>query len=191
MSELTVLEVKNVFDGLFGLDLDARGSAKVVRFTAKAKELWVDWVSRHYEEQNAPSFPEILRGPWAKLEAYCARFALIFQMIRYVSDDAAASEIDESSLLKAIALVDYFKSHTERAYMYLRSDSGDRLIVDVLSFIDENGGKTTSRELQRKGFREIKTADEAKAFLSLLVERGYGVIEQPTARSVLFKRFLS
>lgn len=189
MSELTVLEVEKVFDGLFGLDLGASGSAKVVRFTAKARELWVDWVSRHYEEQNAPSFPEILRGPWAKLEAYCARFALIFQMIQYVSGCAVASEIDESSLLAAIALVNYFKSHTERVYMYLRTDSEDRLIADVLSFIDENGGETTSRELQRKKFREIKTASEAKDFLSLLAERGYGVTEQPTVRSVLFKRF--
>ena len=161
----------------------------MVRFTAKARELWVDWVNNHYKEQNASGFPEVLRGPWAKLEAYCARFALIFQMTRYASGCACASEIDESSLLKAITLVDYFKSHTERAYRYLRSNSDDRLIIDVLAHIYKTGGKISARDLQRKRFQGIKTADQAKAFLSKLADQGYGSIEVTKTNSFIFTRF--
>ncbi len=189
ISELTVLEVEDIFNRLFELDLDASGSAKVVGFTAKAKELWVDWINSHYKEQNTPAFPEVLRGPWAKLEAYCARFALILQMTRYASGCACVSEIDESSLLKAITLVDYFKSHTERSYMYLRSNSDERLIIDVLAYISKTGGKISARDLQRKRFQGIKTADQAKTFLSNLADQGYGSIEVTNTNSFIFTRF--
>lgn len=189
MSELTVLEVEKVFDGLFGLDLDASGSAKVIEFTFKARELWVDWVTRHYGEQNAPGSPEILRGPWAKLEAYCARFALILQLVRFVTGETTTEKIDEVSVSGSIALIEYFKSHTKRVYMYLRSTSEEKLIVDVLAYLAKIGEKISARDLQRKRFPGIERAAQAKAFLSMLADQGYGSIEVTEKNSFIFTRF--
>ena len=45
-----------------------------------AKPVLVELLDSHREEMEAPGFPTRLRGPWAKLEAYLARLALIFPM---------------------------------------------------------------------------------------------------------------
>lgn len=149
----------------------------------------MQWVKQHYEEQNAADFPEILRGPWAKLEAYSARFALILHLVRFVTGEAGTENVDEFSVAGSIALIDYFKSHSKRAYMYLRSDSREKLIIDVLAYIAKIGGRISARDLQRKRFRGIETAEHAKSFLSMLVDQGYGSIEVSKTNSFVFTRF--
>lgn len=100
-----------------------------------------------------------------------------------------AEKIDEVSVSGAIALMDYFKSHIKRVYMYLGFNSEERLIITVLAHIDKIGGKISARDLQRKQFKGIKTAEQAKDFLAMLVDRGYGSIEVTKTNSFIFTRF--
>lgn len=189
VSDATVWEVEKVFEGLFKLESDSTGLPQVVEFGAASRVIWVKWVKQLYEEQNAPAFAEVLRGPWAKLEAYSTRFALILQLIRFVTGEAATESIDEVSVLGSIAVMNYFKSHTKRAYMYLGSNSEEKLVIDVVAHITKIGGKISARDLQRKRFRGIETAEQAKDFLTMLVEQGYGSKEVTKTNSFIFTRF--
>lgn len=81
VSNATVWTVEKAFEKLFQLDPDPNPLPQVVEFDKRARARWVVWIKQHYEEQNSFDFPEILCGPWAKLEAYSARFALILQLL--------------------------------------------------------------------------------------------------------------
>jgi hypothetical protein len=92
----------------------------IVRFTPSGRSAFAGWAQRHYRELDEVS--DILRGPWAKLEAYAARLALILHELRFVSGQAASEDVDDVSVGSAAQLVSYFKSHAVRVYDRLHAD---------------------------------------------------------------------
>jgi len=105
-----------------------------------AKPVLVDLVDSHREEMEAPGFPARLRGPWAKLEAYLARLALIFALCRSVTTDAS-ERIEHEDILRASVMVDYFKNHARRVYVGLYGESvEDRVLADVARFLLKQRG---------------------------------------------------
>jgi len=116
-----------------------------VRLSPEAKPVLVQMINSHREEMDAPGFPARLRGPWAKLEAYLARLALIAAMCRVATHDAPEL-IEPDDVLRASILLDYFKNHARRVYVGLHgSDRIDALAGDVAAFLEDRGGSWTGQ----------------------------------------------
>lgn len=183
----------SLFASLYKLEFDTDGEdrpiPKVIHLSAPAKKEWVAWVTSHYQEQTVEGFPDFLRGPWAKLEAYCARLALILHCCRVVSHDTQSEEIDEESVVAAGSLIDYFKSHTRRVYPRLRSTVADRHADSARTWIAKHNNQASARDLLRSNVAGIKTASEARKLIADLVDRRLGTIEKIGNRE-LFKLFL-
>ncbi len=146
----TVALYGSLYDGLNDLhmDLDESGepAPQSLQFTASAKELFVAEVDSLREEMEVPGFPEHLRGPWSKLEAYLARLSLILALVRIVGEQDVASpfpaeEVTEGDVRAAAELVVYFKSHARRVHARLHGERPEYLLAEALKgFLRENGG---------------------------------------------------
>jgi hypothetical protein len=85
-----------VYARLSSLAPHVDGGAVVTGFTPAGKSAFVRWVTGHYEEMERVETR--LRGPWAKLEAYVARLALVIQEIRFVVGEARGEDVDDESV---------------------------------------------------------------------------------------------
>src|SRR5262249_40242616 len=54
-----------------------------VKLDGPAREAWADFTQGLADEVNRPDFPEHLRGPWAKMEAYGLRLSLVARLLRW------------------------------------------------------------------------------------------------------------
>lgn len=150
-----------------------------VTFTPGGKDAWVRWDNEHHQEMNAPGFPEQLKGPWAKLEAYCARFALVIQVVRHATGEADSEQVDALSVASAAALVEYLKAHTRRVYRRLRATKEDKLAAAIVEWAQgKRLTRVTARQLYTDEVAGIRTPSEAEAALRLLEDRGYGFVEK-------------
>ena len=71
------------------------------------------WLNEHCAEAEAADFPEVLRGPWAKLRGYSATLALILAVV----DDPDAAVVNKVPVLGTLTLIkEYFKPHLRRLY---------------------------------------------------------------------------
>jgi hypothetical protein len=112
-----------------------------IHFSPDAKAVLIDVINNHREEMEQPGFPSRLKGPWAKMEAYIARLCLILAMARAVGE-GAAERVEAGDVLRAKALIDYFKNHGRRAYVGLYGENpDDRLAEDLVEFLRARGGR--------------------------------------------------
>jgi len=144
ISANTVGNVKWLYDRLMGLEAgeDEYGDPEpvLVAMSKEARTLFIDFTNALREEMEAPGFPARLKGPWAKMEAYLARLALIVGLCRVVADDAT-ERIEQVDVLSASILLDYFKAHARRVYVGLYGhDRIDLLGEDVARLLEKHGG---------------------------------------------------
>src|SRR5215208_1516806 len=144
ISEGAIGGVKWLYDKLRGLEPgeDETGDPEpvMVALSPDAKPVLAEILNAHRAEMDAPGFPARLRGPWAKLEAYLARLALIVAMCRAVTNDAH-ERVEAEDVLRASILLEYFKNHAHRVYVGLYgADHIDALAKDVARFLKEQGG---------------------------------------------------
>ncbi|GGJ03054.1 hypothetical protein GCM10010885_10430 [Alicyclobacillus cellulosilyticus] len=148
-------------------------------FTADGLEAWHDWIDAHYEEQNAVDFPDHLRGPWAKLESYSLRLALVLHMLRVVCreipDDA---DVDAETMVRTTRLLSYLKSHTRRVYAELRETPEDRKVRLAVAWLQKRGGEATLRDFLTYKVAGTKTASDACNLADLLTERGHAYMQK-------------
>ena len=170
---------------------DEQGAAQpqAVDFTPSGKRAWEEWISDHYREVNGPGFPDNLRGPWAKLVSYAARFALTLHQCRRADGEtdergvALGEDVDEVSVAGAGDVVDYFKSHARRAYQSLSATPEDKQVLTAVKWIARQPGrKTTTRDLQHAWVSGTSTKGEALHLIGQLVERGYGSSRETNVR---------
>jgi hypothetical protein len=122
---------------------------KSVEFSPDAKQVFIEQYNSHRTEMAEPGFPPHLRSPWAKLEAYFVRFALIISCCRFV-EDGVAERVESGDVLRAAVLLDYFKAQARRVFGALYAiDPRRMLLADVVRFAKEQGGLWTGspREL--------------------------------------------
>ena len=181
VSPATLEAFQRVFDTLWNLK-----GREVIPFTTEGKALWVEWYNDHAMEQEDPSFPDNLRGPWAKMKGYAARLALILHMCRFASGEVASEEVDEYSMTGAAALIDYFKSHAKKVYARLKASPEDKRMIGAIEWIKRQGGKVTARDVRMYKVAGVKNSDEAKELLHELEKRGAGKVEYGTRKSVIF-----
>lgn len=187
VSEGTRSAYHAMFDMLWALEPDENADGTrtphVLRFTPTGKRAWVEWITDHYSEMDAPDFPVNLRGPWAKMQGYAARFALILHLCRRACGESQSPDVDEASMLASADLADYFKSHAKAVYRQLRATPEDQQLTDALAWIRRQPEqKTTARNLLSAGIGGVSTSEAAKRLLRLLEERGYGKTEEKRSK---------
>jgi hypothetical protein len=186
-SEKTVSEYastawREVLGSLWSLNsnhgIDGIPTPLIVSLNDAAKKAWTAFEAAYQSEISSVDFPTHLRGPWAKLEAYCARLALVIHEIRFGCGETSSPNVEEISVRAAWRLVDYFKSHTQRVYAHLRSDPIDRGMRIAFNWIEKRGGTCKPGDLIAYGVAGIKNAQQAEHVLNQLRERGLGEFEQ-------------
>ncbi|WP_425613605.1 YfjI family protein [Anatilimnocola sp. NA78] len=164
------------FDRLISLepagDEEGRDTPFVLAMTPEAKTAWVEYYDRHRDEQVG--LDGDLAAAWSKLEAYTARFALLFQLCAWAAgDEVSETEVDEVSMRSAIAVSDWFGGEARRVYAVLSESDEARSDRELLDLIRRKGGRVTARDLKASS-RRFASADEAEAALLTLVQDGLG-----------------
>ena len=169
--DLTSLEMNRTEDGqLEPVDLD---------LSPGAKKAWVRFYNDFGKEQAALSGD--LSACFSKLEACCARFALIFHLVRVVANDPCISDpsfIDETSIGMAVDLTRWFGNEAARVYQLIGGQGEspeEREIRELLEAIRKHQGAVSVRDLMRSGkpWRD-KTAEEIEVSLNRLGASGFG-----------------
>jgi hypothetical protein len=162
ISEEAIAEYKKIYDDLFALEmhLDDNGTPEPrwVTFTPSAKQTFIDAVNALAEEREQPEFPDYLKGPWSKMEAYLARLSLVLAMVhdsqarsRSTGDSGEVMNSDpifvgQRAVEASVALIEYFKAHARRVYAKLGdsrkqdSKTGKNLLPTVIWFLKAEGG---------------------------------------------------
>ncbi len=164
--------ITGLFDRLIDLEpgVSEQGEAEptALDLTPEAKTLWVKYFNRHRAE--LVDLDDDLAAAWSKLEAYTARFALIFQLCDCPDDHS----IDETSMQAAIELSDWFGCEAKRVYGMFGDDKEDQEQRELLDWIGRRGGRTTARELTRGPRRYRGKTQDAETALSNLVSDNLG-----------------
>jgi hypothetical protein len=173
----TCAAIDELLEQLLALDPAADAEGKPAPFplglTEAAKSKWVAYYDRHHAELN--DLDEDLAAAWSKLEAYTARFGLIFQLCL----DPRAEAVDEEAITAAITMSDWFGHESRRVYGMFAEDEEDRERRELAEWICRRGGEMTVRELQQ-GRRDCRTAEDAEAMLNALAKHGYGAWQTDT-----------
>ena len=138
--------------------------------SAAAKTLWVEFYDRHAAAQEGLADGHE-SAAFSKLEAYAARFALVFAVCR----NPAATEIDAQSMDDALTLTHWFCAETRRVYGALAETAAERETRELLALIGQHGGNITARELAH-GARRYRAAGAAEAALEHLA--GVGLVRR-------------
>ena len=132
---------------------------------------------------EAPDFPDNLSGAFAKMAGYCARLALILQLVRHVCDGTDGNRIDHKSVLGAAALVTYFKSHTRLIHDRIHADKRECRVQKAVEWLRKRGGRSTGREMLNAKLGGVKDMDGVKILINDLISYGYVNIDTEAARS--------
>ena len=96
------------------------GKTTVIRLSPEAYDLYKQWYNtgRETMEQASTSFI----GITTKMERYCARFALILEVLRYTCGQSDLTSISAQSMKDACKLTYYFIAGAQKALKKLHSD---------------------------------------------------------------------
>ena len=87
-------------------DLPFDGASRVLRFSPEAKVAFTDWYNNLSNEKNSGG--DAFAGLAAKMDKYCARFALILEVLKYGCRESDLNDVSLESTRGAIALCYYF-----------------------------------------------------------------------------------
>jgi len=201
LSDEDQLEWKVVLGKLLNLQpIKAEGSSerpKRLEFSPDGKAAYVAWHNQLVAEMNHAEFTRELWGPWSKLKAHCARFALILHLLRVAcgeaGDDQSEGQVDALDVAGAVRLCDYFKAHIRLVYGRLQQSREDRMVDDLLGWMEhKKATRCTVREICRANVCGIKTASEAEKLIKAAIDRGLGDGESADGiRSPVRRRELS
>lgn len=163
---------------------DGEAVPAIMRADKHAVMVQNEWYRSHARERNAPDFPLSLAGPWSKMRSYFFRLSVVVHMLRHVCDGVEERIVDETSMIRAAALVEYFKTHTRRVYGLLQTDRSDKRMDEVAAWVKakpESPGTCTVKELVLK--RYAKKASEAVQVFNDLADRGFGHVRNDKSKN--------
>ena len=176
VSEATVEEYGHVFNALW----DLPETPLVMPLTTGARDVYGRWYDLHHAEIEKS--PENLRGPFSKLDGYCARLALVLQLARHVCGDGSGDHVDEVSMAGAIKIVMYFKSHLARVHNRVYASEDDRRMLKAVEWIRKRGSKATARDILTGRIAGCKNRKDVENLFQELTVRGHGHINDDTDR---------
>ncbi|OAI47572.1 hypothetical protein AYO44_01460 [Planctomycetaceae bacterium SCGC AG-212-F19] len=179
---------EELFARLLALELPTDPLTGAVRprrlhWSDDGKRAWVAYMNQLTSELNNLAHPEVLRGPWAKLEGYGARLALVVHVCRQVSGETANVDVDGPSMEKAAQLVRYFQAHARRVYGQLagKPDTTGADCQAVLDWVGRHRGELQAagdwfrwHQLRRDLHNRFAGREtDLRATLLALMHRGY------------------
>ena len=96
------------------------GKTTVIRLSPEAYDLYKQWYNTGRETMEHASTSFI--GITTKMERYCARFALILEVLRYTCAQSDLTSISAQSMKDAFKLTYYFIAGAQKALKKLHSD---------------------------------------------------------------------
>ena len=153
-------ELEELFDRLLGIETPVEASR--IPLSPSAKEVFVAYYNQH--RAAMADINNDLRSAWSKLEAYTARFALIFEAVK------DGTEIAANTMQAAIELSDWFCGEVRRVYAMFGSETHET--SDLLELIGKWGGEATVGKLQEAS-RKYRDG-VGKTALDGLVREGHG-----------------
>ena len=96
------------------------GKTTVIRLSPEAYDLYKQWYNTGRETMEHASTSFI--GITTKMERYCARFALILEVLRYTCGQSDLTSISAQSMKDAFKLTYYFIAGAQKALKKLHSD---------------------------------------------------------------------
>ena len=96
------------------------GRTTVIRFSPEAYDLYKQWYNTGRETMEHASTSYI--GITTKMERYCARFALILEVLRYTCGQSDLTSISAQSMKDAFKLTYYFIAGAQKALKKFHSD---------------------------------------------------------------------
>jgi hypothetical protein len=174
--------VNKLFNGLLSLPAkrDESGNIEPIDLPLNddAKSRFARFVNEHGAEQYNTTYGD-LAAVWSKLEAYAARFALIFHFIRLVGNDPTlmyAEQVDAASIEAGIALAEWFGSEARRIYGILAESEDEQATGELVELIQRHGGEITAHDLSKTCRSRFPRAEDAEAALNALAKSDYGVL---------------
>jgi hypothetical protein len=165
----------------------------VVQFTPEGKRAWVELIDAHYAEQRSADFAQSLVGPWAKLEQYAGRLALILHMVRFAADphpdQPEIPEITAETVEDAARLLSYVKTQTRRVHEVMkarhRGDEGSDDVQCIFKWLFRRKPESFSvRDLTRDLTRTFNNRTRAlEGALKWLVDRNCIRLQPPPVKS--------
>jgi hypothetical protein len=152
-------------------------------FTNEGKAEYIRWVDGLYGELSGPTLADNLRGPYAKMEGYCARMALVLHLSRYVCGEASSEQIDQKSVLGAVKLTEYFMSHLPRVYGRLFTTKEDRQLFSAVEQVRKRGGRMALRDMLVNKVGGVKKEKDRDKLIQELTDQGYGQVHEETTTS--------
>jgi len=183
VTEKTMAAYTQVLTALWQLDPERERAAAChavpvpVTFTLEGRTAFANLMNTLYAQLTDPDLPDHLRGPYAKLEGYAARLALILQESHFAAQEADHEAVDTYSVDGAVGLLRYFQGHARRVYRRFWVTRADQQAHKASQWIQTYGGACTARDLQLHRVAGIGRASEAKKLLRDLVDLGHGSIE--------------
>jgi hypothetical protein len=135
----------------------------------------VDFYDGHAAEQE--QLEGDLAAAWGKLEGYCARLALVIQIVKGAISGCASlpNAVGSNSVKAAVTLVRWFGYEAKRVYAALGEDDVNRERRRLIEWIQARGGSVTVREIQQLGTSRYRgSAEVADAALEELAKDGAG-----------------
>jgi hypothetical protein len=145
-----------------------------IGLTPEAMERFKLFYNEHNESMEHQE--DHICAAYAKLEGYCARFALIIHLVRAAADDPTLEDpdrVDAESMRCAIGLVHWFKHESVRVYSMITMDEAQADDQIAIDWINKQGGAVTINRFSR-GLKRYNKSDLAKAKLHELEKKGYG-----------------
>jgi hypothetical protein len=142
----------------------------------------VAWYNRLVAQMNDDDFPQELFGPYSKLKAHCARFALIIHLLRVACGEAGTDQsegdIEAEDVAGAERLCAYFQGHFGAVYLRLQQTREDQKVEALVKWMRRKHlRRCTPRDLCRANVAGIKKASEAEKLLKAAADQGLGDLE--------------
>jgi Protein of unknown function (DUF3987) len=170
---------------------DGEALMEVVNFTDDARDRWVEWYDAICQEFDAPDFPEHLEGAWSKFRIYCARFALLLDVLEqaYMPHwTGLTRNVSLRSLESAIRLVGYFQSHFRRVHAAIKGEKDHNSgACAVLAWVINSGRRRFTEAEAKENFRRSTLGSDPDALpraFDWLKERRCIRVAAPSSRVV-------
>lgn len=119
-----------------------------------------EWKNASTDQRNQSENPT-LKGLYAKLEAYCIRFALLIELMDWACSGSELTQIRLTSVERAIELTAYFKANAEKVYYVLNEQSAaERLPRDQQRLFDGMPDEVTTADAVAMGSEMIPKVSE-------------------------------
>jgi hypothetical protein len=158
----------------FGATAENVDDVPCVRFSEEAQQVFDAWRAEVEPRYRSGQYPAALESHMLKYRSLFASLALIFEAIDFVGGVSEGGEVREENALRAAAWCTYLETHVHRVYSPLL-DTPERRAQKLLEHLQagdiRHGVKT--REVWRKGWPGLNTADDLREALEILEAHGW------------------